>query len=145
MQAAIQAGYSVSTARTHVYSWPEVAEARAEILQALDAEGVDEHLLAKHLRKRIVKGDVRAMALAGRWRGYDRAWALEPGAPRQVFSEEERELRAREKICLLLGLDRYPLPVEREANPPSSSLPDGSGPDNPEPGPRLLSERNPEI
>lgn len=59
-QAAIQAGYSESTARTHVYSWPETAEARAEILQALDAEGIDQHFLAKHLRKRIVEGDVRA-------------------------------------------------------------------------------------
>ena len=60
MQAAIEARYSESTARTHVYSWPETTEARAEILQALNAEGIDRHFLAKHLRKRIVKGDVRA-------------------------------------------------------------------------------------
>jgi hypothetical protein len=60
MQAATQAGYPESTARTHVYSRPETAEARAEILDALDAEGIDQHFLAKHLRKRIVKGDVRA-------------------------------------------------------------------------------------
>jgi len=85
MQAAIQAGYSESTARTHVYSWPKTAEARAEILQALNGVGIDQHFLAKHLKRRIAKGDVRAMALAGRWRGYDRAWALEPGPPRQVL------------------------------------------------------------
>jgi hypothetical protein len=78
MQAAIQAGYSESTARTHVYSWPETAEARAEILQALNGVGTDQHFLAKHLKRRTAKGDVRAMALAGRWRGYDRAWALDP-------------------------------------------------------------------
>jgi hypothetical protein len=145
MQAAIQAGYSETTARTHVYSWPETAEARAEILQALDTEGIEPHFLAKHLKRRIVKGDVRAMALAGRWRGYDRAWALEPGPPREVFSEEEAETRRRERICILLGIDFYPVPVvEGNANT-CSALPDGSGPDNSEPGPRLLNERNPEA
>ena len=118
--------------------------ARAEVLQALDAEGVDEGFLAKHIKKQIAKGDVRAMALAGRWRGYDRAWATEPGPPREVFSEQDAEARRREKICLILGLEAYPLPlpVEREVNP-SPSLPDGGGQDNWEPGPRLLGERNP--
>ncbi len=142
--AAIQAGYSESTARTHVYSWPETSLARAEILQALDSEGVDEGFLAKHLKKQITKGDVRAMALAGRWRGYERAWALEPGAPREVFSEREAEERRREKICLILGLEAYPLPPKREVNP-SPSLPDGTGPDNSEPGPHLLGEGIPET
>jgi hypothetical protein len=140
--AAIQAGYSESTARTHVYSWPEVAEARAEILQALDGEGVDQTFLAKHLKRKIIKGDVRAMALAGRWRGYERAWSLEPGAPREVFSEREAEERRRERICLILGLEAYPLPPEREVTAPLR-LPDGSGQDDSEPGPHLLSQRNP--
>jgi len=59
MQAAIEAGYSESAARTHVYPRPETAEARAEILHALDGEEVDGQLLAKHLKEQIIKGDVR--------------------------------------------------------------------------------------
>lgn len=106
--AAIRAGYSETTARTHVYQWPETVEARAEILEALDAEGVDQQFIAKQLKKRIAKGDVRAMALAGRWRGYDRAWTTRAEEPREVFSEEDKAARAREIVCGIFGLDRYP-------------------------------------
>lgn len=144
--AAIQAGYSESTARTHVYSWPETAEARAEILQALDAEGIDHHFLAKHLKRRIAKGDVKAIQLAGRWRGYDRAWATEPGPQREVFNEQEGEQRRREKICMLLGVEEYPLPlqvVERDITAPPA-LSAGSEADTPEPEPPLPSEANPQ-
>ena len=106
--AAIRAGYSETTARTHVYHWPETVVARAEILEALDAEGVDQHFIAKQLKKRIAKGDVRAIALAGRWRGYDRAWTTRAEEPREVFSEEDKAARARQIIRGIFGLDRFP-------------------------------------
>jgi hypothetical protein len=143
--AAMQAGYSESTARTHVYRWPETVEARAEVLEALDTEGVDQRFLAKHLKKLIAKGDVRAMALAGRWRGYDRAWTTRAEEPREVFSEEDKAARRREIICGIFGLEHYPghepdrdpppmLPGRGEESRPSPGV-EADGDDTPSPAP----------
>lgn len=93
--------------------WPETQLIRQEIRSALDRVGLDVTCIAENLKTAVEwcdpktgKKDVRAIALAGRWRGYDAAAKYrEEGRKGKDPAAESEALIVIQNI---FGLDHYP-------------------------------------
>lgn len=93
-------------------TWNETLLIRREIRKALDTVGANALFVATKLKELADKGNVKAIELIGKWRGYNEPIPKSAQSHGGTLTADERELQRRRRITDLLNLPYYPIPEE---------------------------------